>query len=426
MRLVRQRRPGAVLCLCLAAWLSCAGAAAGEFKLGVEVLLAGYVDLLEGKRVGLFTNQSGIDTRGRATIDLFHNHPDIRLVKLFSPEHGIRGKIKAGAKVNDSRDRRTGLPIISLYGGDTGFRPTAEHLRGVDILVYDVQDVGSRAYTYIWSMAEAMTACGKHNVQMMVLDRPCVFGADTVDGPICDTRYNSLLTRVALPRVYGMTAGELARYFNARHGLGCHLTVIPMAGYERGMTFRQTGARWVPPSPNIPDVNAACLFPATGTLGMCGQVHMGIHTEHPFQLVGAPWLDARHAAETLSNCGLQGVAFKPSSFVSKGFFKGKRVHCVLMEVTDVTAIRPATIELVWLVYLSRTYPEHFVWERKRQRGFDRAMGTASVRLAVQRGDSLQTILRSWRRQQQRFRRQRKAFLIYPRRQAVVRTPRPRR
>ncbi len=388
-----------------------------RFMLGLDVFLVGYSRLVKGKRVALLTNQTGKDSRGRSTIDILHAHPDVNLVKLFSPEHGIRGQLKAGKKVADTRDQKTGLPIISLYGGEVGFRPKKAHLAGVDVLIYDIQDVGSRAYTYIWSMAEAMTACGEQKVSMIVFDRPCVFGADTVDGPICDTRYNSLLTRFAIPRVYGMTVGELSRYFNRKYNLRCHLTVIPMANYFRGMSYKDTGLKWTGPSPNIPDLNAAALFPATGTIGLCGQLHIGIHTRLPFQLVGAPWLDANAAAKDLNAINLPGVKFQGTSFVSQGFYKGKQVNAVVMKVTDPTKIRPATIELTLLMYMSRQYPQNFIWEKKRLRAFDRAMGTTSVRQAIQRGDSLQQVLKSWQGQHAQFLKDRQRYLIYKRKPA---------
>ena len=218
-----------------------------QFMLGLDVFMRGYTHVVKGRKVGLLTNQSGVDSRGRTTIDLLNAHPDVNLVKLFCPEHGIRGKVLAGKNVSDSRDQRTGLPIISLYGKN-GYRPKPQHLADIDVLIYDIQDVGSRAYTYIWSMTESMTACGKQGVPMFVLDRPCVYGGTVVDGPMCSPSYKSLLTRFPIPRLHGMTCGEIARYFNAGYRLNCPLYVIPMSGYKRGMLYEKTGLKWVAPS----------------------------------------------------------------------------------------------------------------------------------------------------------------------------------
>ena len=282
------------------------------------------------------------------------------------------------------------------------------------MVIYDVQDVGSRAYTYIWSMAEVMTACGELGVEMIVLDRPCVFGAARVDGPLCEPRLKSLLTRFPIPRLYGMTVGELGRYFNEACGLNCKLTVIPMAGYHRGMSYESTGLPWVAPSPNIPDLNAARCFAATGTIGMTGQVHIGIHTRLPFQLIGAPWLRAAEAAAELNGLQLPGVGFAPTSFrPDKGFFQGKVVQAVTINVTDPSAFEPATVETALLMYLTRRYPREFQWEPARLDNFDRAMGTSSVRLAVQQGSGLEELRQDWRREQDEFLRARQRFLIYP-------------
>ncbi len=384
-----------------------------DFKLGLEVFLRGYTYLVRGRRVGLLTNQSGIDRRGQSSIDLLNAHPDVDLVKLFSPEHGIRGDVGAGEKIDDTVDSRTGLPIISLYGKH-GYRPKAQHLSDVDVLIYDIQDVGSRAYTYIWSLGEAMTACAQNGVRVVVLDRPCVFGATTIDGPICDPKYNSLLTRFPIPRVYGMTCGEIARYFNSIHQINCHLTVIPMAGYRRGMPFEDTGARWVPPSPNIPDLNAARCFPATGTLGELSKVHIGIGTNLPFQMIGAPWLDNQAMAQELNSYQMEGVEFDTVDFIApeRGFFAGQRVRAITIQVTEPAKFDPASAELIFFFYLAANYPREFSWSAKRSRRFDRAMGTATVRTLVMGGASYKEILQYWARQQAMFKKYRRRVLIY--------------
>jgi beta-N-acetylhexosaminidase len=390
------------------------GAPAGKgFTLGVEVFLEGYTKLVRGKRVALLTNQSGLDSKGRSTIDLLHQSRDVNLVKLFSPEHGIRGKEKAGVHVDDTVDRKTGLPVTSLYGKH-GYRPKPQHLQGVDVLIYDIQDVGSRAYTYIWSLGEAMTTCGELGIEVIVLDRPCVYGGTVIDGPICDTRIKSLLSRFPIPRVYGMTCGEMARLFNAEHDLGCTLTIIPMANYHRGMRFESTGLRWKPPSPNIPDLNSARCFPATGTIGTLSKVHIGIGTNLPFQIIGAPWLDANHMLSTFNSYKLPGVKFGAQSFPSpKGaFFPGKTVNALTIQVTKPEVFNPARLEILFVMYLLENHRADMNVSQKSWKTFDRFMGTSTVRSRIEAGKPYETVVGAWGTGQQRFAAKRAKYLLY--------------
>ncbi len=383
------------------------------FKLGVEVFLEGYVKLVKGKRVALLTNQSGLDSKGRSTIDLLHQSRSINLVKLFSPEHGIRGKAKAGAHVSDSVDRKTGIPITSLYGAH-GYRPKPHHLQGIDVLIYDIQDVGSRAYTYVWSLGEAMTTCGELGIEVIVLDRPCVYGGTVVDGPVCDTRIKSLLTRFPIPRVYGMTCGEMARLFNAEHDLGCTLTVIPMAAYRRGMRFESTGLKWKPPSPNIPDLNSARCFPATGTIGVLSKVHIGIGTNLPFQLIGAPWLDAKRMQAEYTAYKRPGVTFGAQSFQSpKGaFFPGKTVNALTIQVTKPEVFKPARLELLFLTYLLTHHSKDMNVPAKTWKTFDRFMGTTTVRKGILAGNSYESVVGAWNPGLKRYATKRSRYLLY--------------
>ncbi|MCJ8330024.1 MAG: DUF1343 domain-containing protein [Lentisphaeria bacterium] len=392
---------------------------AADFKIGLELLLSNHPEYkkfraehVRGKRIALLTNHTGVDRLKRANVDLLTLHPDFNLVKLFSPEHGIRGKIKAGAKVANDKDPKTGLQIISLYG-KRGFMPLKEDLADVDLLIYDIQDVGSRAYTYIWTLERSLIACGKYGVDVMVLDRPCPFGGTVIDGPICEPKTKSLLTNVPIPRVYGMTVGEMARYFYYEYNRQCRLIVVPMQGWKRGMRMEKTAAPWVGPSPNIPNLHAAYCFPATGTIGLSGQLHIGIWTKYPFQMLGAPWMNAANSATDLNNLKLPGVSFKPISFVSpKGIFKGKQVNGFLFDVSNPLVFRPATTELAMMMYFSANYPNDFLWEKDRFKAFDRAMGTTSVRKMIMEGVTFEKILGHWAAQQVKFRTARKKYLIY--------------
>ena len=379
--------------------------------LGLDRLVYQYSHTLKGKRVALLTNQTGVSANGQTAIDLFHNNPNINLVKLFSPEHGIRGEYKAGKEVGNAVDRKTGVKIYSLYGR-FGFKPTAKHLSDVDVLVYDIQDVGSRAYTYIWSLAECLEACGEKGIPLIVLDRPCPFGANTIDGPLClPQKPTSLITKYPIPRLYGMTVGEIARYFNRTQNFGCKVMVMPMLNYKRGMSFNETGLKWIAPSPNIPDTNAAYCFPVTGTIGNLGELHIGIRTPYPFQIIGAPWLNANALANWLNKTNLPGVIFKAGTFTpQKGFMHGKKVNFIYLHVHKPSEFKPALTEISILYYLQHAYPQQLNWENKY--AFDRAMGTPKVRESIIAGKTINQIMDDWNKQQAWFRKQREKCLIY--------------
>jgi uncharacterized protein YbbC (DUF1343 family) len=399
--------------------LSTLGSAA-TFRLGIDVFVKAlddpqqypqYAALVHGRRVGLITNQTGKDQFGNATIDLLHQHPQVHLSLLFAPEHGIRGVIPAGEAVDETVDRETGLPIHSLYGANDK-RPPKVVLDDVDLLVYDIQDVGSRAYTYIWSMAEAMAAAGEHGKTFIVLDRPNPLGGHTVDGPITETKWLSFIGLHPIPRVYGMTVGELARYLNAEHNLNCDLVIVPMEGYRRHMEWHDLGLHWTPPSPNIPSVDSAAAFAATGTLGTTSQFYIGIGTPYAFQVVGGAWMDAAVSADRLNSYNLPGVDFQPVSVNPDGGPLGSEIEAVLLHITDATAFYPATTELVLLRHLQMYYGDHWRWRSDRVNGFDKAMGTSSVRLAIVNGVPLAEIVAKWHEQHRRFQRRRQQYLIY--------------
>lgn len=370
-------------------------ARAEEFLLGVDVFLKGYTNLVKNQTIGLITNQTGCNQAGKPTIDLLYEHPDIRLVALFAPEHGIRGVVVAGEAIKESKDEKTGLPIYSLYGGDDK-RPPKVVLDTLDAIVYDIQDVGSRAYTYIWSMAEALAAAGASQKTMIILDRPNPLGCLQVDGPITEEKWRSFIGLYPIPRVYGLTAGELARYLNREYRLQCRLIVIPMANYRRDMDWHDLGLKWIAPSPNIPSAESAICFGATGTIGVLGVVHIGIGTQYPFQMIGAPWLNSIHAAYYLNACNLPGVTFRPFTFTpAKGFFHDQAVNAVRLDVHDPSKFLPATTEVFLLDYLQYYYRNEFSWKQDRFNGFDKAMGTSTVRTALMAGKNGRQISSGW-------------------------------
>jgi uncharacterized protein YbbC (DUF1343 family) len=408
----RPRRLGLLACW-LAGCLLLAGPLAAEVIPGVEVFLQAYTHLVRDQRVALMTNQTGRDRRGTPTIDLLQRHPQVNLVGLYSVEHGIRGKAAAGEHVQDDRDAATGLPVISLYGKN-GRKPSQAMLDSFDVMIYDFQDVGSRAYTYIWSLAEVMAACGPAGKTVIVLDRPSPLSINQIDGPVTEERWRSFIGLYPVPRVYGMTVGELARLLNAEYQLGCRLIVIPMSGYSRTLGWQDVGWAWTATSPNIPSPESAMCFAATGTMGVTNQFFIDIGGERPFQVVGASWLNAEKAASDLARFRLPGVQFiaQPQYLATAGSLKGKTVPSILLKVTEPSRFLPSTTELVMLWYLQRHAAGKLQWQPATFDAFDKAMGTIAVRESLMRGDDLQKILDGWRAGQRAFLAQRERYLIY--------------
>ncbi|MCL2216245.1 MAG: DUF1343 domain-containing protein [Defluviitaleaceae bacterium] len=275
-------------------------------KLGID-LLEKNSGLFDGRRVGLLTNCTGVNSSFESTVDLFHEH--FNLKKFFAPEHGVRGNLQAGVTLESYTDHKTGLPVVSLYGENR--RPTKESLSDLDIIAFDIQDVGSRFYTYIYSMACVMQSCAEHGKKFVVFDRPNPLNAAAVEGNILQVK--SFIGMYPMPQRYGLTIGECARLFNEEYGINCDLTVVAMDGYARGMYFEDTGVPWIVPSPNIPTVdacfafNCSCVFEGTN-------VSEGRGTTKPFSFVGAPWIDAPKLADALNSAGLSGVVFRPHYF----------------------------------------------------------------------------------------------------------------
>ena len=379
---------------------------------GLEVFLSKYKYLVKGKRVGLVTNQTGVNAKLESTIDLFYKDKDINLVALFAPEHGVRGEVYAGKSVSRVKDQITGLPVYSLYaGGD--HKPSKAALSKIDVLVYDIQDVGNRAYTFIWHLAKCMEAAKENNISVIVLDRPNPYGANVVDGPMMEDKFRSFIGLYNIPRVYGMTVGELALYLNTEEKIRCKLGVIPMYGYRRGMYWEMTGLPWVPTSPNIPTPQAAYSYSATGTLGETSQFNIGIGYTLPFQCVAAPWISAVTTSKYLNKLGLPGVVFRPIYYTPfYGKYKGQVVSGFQIHVINPATFRPALTELSILVHFQRYYKGNFKWEDNRKMRFDKAMGNETTRLWIQGGQSINKIYSKWRDDITIFKLKRKRYLLY--------------
>lgn len=387
-------------------------------KLGNEVLVETNFKALAGKRVGLITNPSGINSQLESTIDVLRNAPGVKLVALFGPEHGIYGDIPAGDKIASSTDKRTGLPIYSLY--DQTRKPTPEMLKGLDALVYDLQDTGCRSYTFISTMGVAMEACGAAGVEFVVLDRPNPLGGLRVEGPqVEQEKCRSFVSRWNVPYVYGMTCGELAQMINAKGWITnqCKLTVIPMRGWERAMVWSDTGLPWVPASPHVPHGESPLYQVATGMLGEIGGVSIGIGYTLPFQCVAATNVNPHQLAAKLNSYELPGVRFQPVTFKPYyAAFKEQMVGGVQLYFTDpatapLTAINFYALEALKQVADRDLFAEA-VKAKKKFDMFDKVNGTDAMRLALQKGKSAAAIVASWQAGEEKFRRDRQPFLIY--------------
>ena len=370
---------------------------------GIDVLARDNFKQLAGLRIGLVTNQTGRDRSGRSTIDVLHKAPNVKLVALFSPEHGIRGL--ADEKVSDSKDEQTGLPIYSLYGETR--RPKPEQLEDLDALVFDIQDIGTRFYTYMSTLGYLMEEAPKAKLPVFVLDRPNPIGGLEVEGPIADADKLSMIAYHRIPVRHGMTIGELAKLFNKERNLGCDLRVIEMAGWRRAMWLDETNLLWVNPSPNMRSLNEATLYPGIGLLETTN-VSVGRGTDTPFELVGAPWIDGQQLASHLNSQRIPGVRFVPVRFTpDTSVFKGEECSGINIIITDRDRFRPVTSGLEVAVALHKLYPSQWKID-----SYLRLLANADALERLKRGDSAGDILRSWAAELEDFKKRRARVLIY--------------
>lgn len=361
--------------------------ASAVVKPGIEVLRDRGFAPLQGKRVGLVTNPSGIDNNLKSTVDILNEAEGVKLVALFGPEHGVRGNAHAGDAVGDAVDSRTGIKMYSLYGKT--HKPTPEMLKDIDVLVYDIQDIGCRSYTFYATMGVCMEACAENNVEFMVLDRPNPLGGNKVEGNLVEDGYFSFVSKYAIPYLYGLTPGELAQLLNGEgmiHGKA-KLTVIPMEGWTRGMKFRDTGMPWVPPSPQIPAPENAFFYPVSGILGELYIFNTGIGYTLPFETFAADWIDADELAERMNALNLPGMHFRPINY--KPFFalsvavdkSLQEVHGVQIYITDPDKAELVLTQFYFLQVIHEMYPDKQLFEQnpKRYAMFDKVCGTKEIR-----------------------------------------------
>ncbi len=328
-----------------------------KVELGVDLFFKeGHAALLTGKRVGLITNQTGVDRDLCTTADLFMAHAGAyQMVALFAPEHGIRGLAYAWESVEDTTMAQ-GIPIYSLHGKTR--RPTEEMLKGIDVLVYDIQDIGVRAYTYATTLFYVMEEAAKRKISVIVLDRPNPISGALVDGPMLSERWRSYIGYINVPYCHGMTIGELARFFNEQYRIGCALKVIPMRGWERSMSYRDTGLVWIPTSPQIPEPDTPLFSATTGILGELSLVNIGVGYTLPFKIIGAPWIQADRLAEELNGQKISGVKFYPFYYRPFfGLYQGIDCQGVMIVITDTSAYRPCLVQCMLLGMLKTLYPE---------------------------------------------------------------------
>jgi len=372
---------------------------------GIDVLVRDNFRQLKGRRVGLITNHTGLDRHGRRTIDLLYNARDVELVALFSPEHGIAGTLDRDG-IGDVVDPATGLKVHSLYDGDTR-RPKKEHLEGVDTLVFDIQDVGARFYTYMSTMAWAMEAAAEHELKYIVLDRPNPIGGVAVEGPVADAGRESFVGFHTIPVRHGMTVGELAKMYRAERDLKVDLTVVEAEGWRRRDYWDATGLLWVNPSPNMRSLAEAVLYPGMG-IWETTNISVGRGTDTPFEVLGAPWIDGRRFAAELNAAGLKGVRFVPIEFTpDDSKFKGEQCSGINVTVTDRAAFEPVALGLEIACTLRRLYPHD--WQTKRA---DRLLINRKVYNAILEGADSAEIEAMIKPQLDEFLKRREKFLLY--------------
>jgi uncharacterized protein YbbC (DUF1343 family) len=382
--------------------------AAGTVQPGIEVFLADLPQTIRGKRVGLITNHSAIDRSRTSDIDLIAQHRDVKLVALLAPEHGIRGDIQAGVKIADEKDPKTGVPVYSLYlAEDRG--PTPAMLKDVDVLVYDLQEVGGRTWTYVSTMALSMQAAVKKNIPFVVLDRPNPIGGEIAEGALLDPKFQSFVGMYPIPARHGMTVGELATLFNKKYGIGANLMVARVNNWRRSQWFDETGLPWINPSPNLRSLAALTSYP--GSVYFEGtNLAEGRGTDRPFEQIGASWLNAPEVVGTMNGMGLPGIRFEAITMPvaqTAAKFPGQTIPAIRFAITDRQAYRPVRTSLLLIDAIRRQHPREFAWRPS----IDRLTGSDKVRLAIDAG-TLVPLLDQWEREAAEFLVTRKPYLLY--------------
>lgn len=386
-------------------------------RLGLEKILTEKAFYLRDLRVGLICNQASVDHGFEHAADLFYSHPEINLTALFGPQHGIRGDVQDNMiETGHAVDKKTNLPVYSLYSETR--EPTEEMLKNVDALVFDLQDVGTRVYTFIYTMANAMRACAGLGKRMFVLDRPNPINGIDVEGNLLEKGHESFVGQFPIPMRHGLTVGELALLFNKEFGIGCDLTIIEMDGWERSYFYDETDCPWVMPSPNMPTVDTAAAFP--GTVFFEGtQVSEGRGTTRPFEMVGAPFIDENELSEALKSLKLNGVIFRPIKFLPT-FQKhqGETCHGVFLHVTDRRNFQPVITGFALVSLIYNLYKEKFKWKNPPyeyvfdRNPFDVIAGTLKTRRFIEKNEDIESVKLFWQERVKVFAPIREKYLLY--------------
>lgn len=384
-----------------------------SFMLGIDNFISNYISVVEGKRVGLLTNPSGVDRNLQVTSDILFKNAHITLKALFGPEHGIRGAIYAGEKIATSTDKKTGLPVYSLYGKTR--KPSKEMLQDIDVILIDIQDIGLRAYTYIYTMAMVMEAAAENGKHVIVLDRPNPIGGIHIEGNLVEEKYLSFVGLYPIPYRHGMTIGELALLFNTEFDINCKLDVIPMIGWKREMLWEETGLSWIPTSPHVPHWQSILYMGATGTFGELSILSEGVGYTSPFEIVGAPWIDGEIFSKHLNNLNLPGVYFRPLFFKPYySHYAGKICQGVQLHITDPSIFRSYSTGLYIMQTHIKLYPEEDLFsKRDRVNMFNKVVGTDNIRKSLIAGTDVMKIVESWTSDLESFKLLRKKYLLYP-------------
>ena len=385
---------------------------------GLEMLVKSDFEILKGKRVGLITNPTGVDRNLRSAIDILYNAPGVKLTALYGPEHGVRGDFSAGEIIGSAKDPATGIPVYSLYGETR--KPTKEMLEGIDILVYDIQDIGSRSYTYISTLGLAMEAAAENNIPFVVLDRPNPLGGIRMEGPLVQPGFISFVSQYPVPYIHGLTVGELAKFLNEerllKNRMRCKLEVIKMNGWKRDMIFEETGLLWIPSSPHIPHAQSPLFYPATGIIGELYVASIGVGYTLPFQLFAAEWIDADSLAKNLNSLSLPGVIFRPVHY--KPYYnvsQGKIVHGVQIHLTDPKRAPLTLLQFYILQEAHNLWPEKDLFklaDPSRLEMFDKVCGTDKIRIEFTKTWRVSSIIDLWNEGIQPFREKVDKYLLY--------------
>ncbi|MEE9430388.1 MAG: DUF1343 domain-containing protein [Melioribacteraceae bacterium] len=356
-----------------------------KIKLGIDVLSETNFEILKGKRVGLITNPTGVNNKLKSTIDILFEADNVNLVALFGPEHGVRGEADAGKYIEFYTDRKTNLPVYSLYGKTR--KPTKEMLKGIDVLVYDIQDIGVRSYTFISTMGMAMEAASENNIDFIVLDRPNPLGGNKIEGNIAEPKYFSFISKFPIPYVYGLTCGELAKFLVEEKMVDIkpnfNLKVISMQGWQRNMSYEETGLEWIPTSPHIPHSYSSYFYPMTGILGeLRDAVSIGVGYTLPFQVIGAEWIYSSEFADKLNSKEISGLHFRPITYTPYyAFGKGKTLHGVQIYITDFSSVNLVATQFYIMSVLKKLYPIKDIFELATEpqiKMFTKAIGSNKV------------------------------------------------